>query len=204
MKLKTILKSILLASTACLVACQANLLDPKSYVQWMENPVHGLRNSVIQNGIEHILQYQSVEYLLALEEKKSQWNWDLLEERKNTMQDMEYFQLRIMDANKQTDPLLIGKESVSYEQRLNYYTFEMQQDLFLVQGNDTTNCQQYHFVRSYGVAPYVDMMLAFTKKPESKADQRHFIFKNRLEGGKAINIPLLSSSIQNIPQITKN
>ncbi|MGZ5485735.1 MAG: hypothetical protein ACXWFB_07490, partial [Nitrososphaeraceae archaeon] len=51
---------------------------------------------------------------------------------------------------------------VSFNQRVEYYSFKMQKDInIVIAEKDTVPCVLYHFERSYGVSPKNNFMLGF-------------------------------------------
>ena len=78
------------------------------------------------------------------------------------------FQL-LLGSTQGTEFLRTGISDISqYHRRLEYYTSHVQRDLKLVVGSDTLDCSLSHFERTYGVAPYNTLVLAFDGGQESE------------------------------------
>ena len=59
-------------------------------------------------------------------------------------------------------------------------SFKMQNDIFIVQGNDTLYPGMYHFERIYEIAPFATVMLAFDDKKFKPENEFTVVYNDRL------------------------
>lgn len=191
--------SIYLLVLLWLVACQSKELDPKTYMAWFG-----------QHRTEHTVSAQqgdiiaSVAYLpadwLAVNEAGTDHPAEIATARKE-YEGLEYYRLRVALQSGQGDVLQYAATSTEeYYQRVEYFSFAMQQDLRLLVGPDTLPCKLFHFERNYGAAPYMDFMLGFEERPGSAFD-RAFIYDDIVYTKSPIQLTIPFQNIQRIPKL---
>src|SRR5690606_6843962 len=90
--------------------------------------------------------------------------------RSKDFEDLHYFDFTLSHKNL-TEYLKINlQEKEDYYHRLKYFSFDIQNDLSLVDGKDSSKCVFSHFERTYGITPYIKIVLAFDKNKESTND----------------------------------
>ncbi|MEM7370405.1 MAG: hypothetical protein AAF587_17480 [Bacteroidota bacterium] len=76
--------------------------------------------------------------------------------------DIYYFQLRMESIHPQQEVLKQGIFSQqAYEDRMMYIRYQMQEDLYLLHGNDSLEAALYHFDDTFGLTPYASCLVAF-------------------------------------------
>ncbi|MCH2045452.1 MAG: hypothetical protein MK212_15145, partial [Saprospiraceae bacterium] len=106
-------------------------------------------------------QYKPIHYIIAKEARKVELASNYVKEQEHELGNQTvYCDLRLTNNSGQGSPLTLGGQ-MNYSSRLEYLTFGMQQDLKLVEGQDTLSCTLYQFVRNNELAPYVDVVLGF-------------------------------------------
>lgn len=122
-------------------------------------------------------------------------------ERRKEYAGLAYYQLRLEMVAGQGDILQFqASNSDDYYQRVEYYSFGLQQDLRLLAGVDTLPCKLFHFERNYGAAPYMDFMLGF--EPEAgRAFDLTLIYEDRVYTHQTIQLVIPKEAIQQIPTL---
>ncbi len=183
-----------------LVACENQRLEPAAYVQWVEDEAHQLCKKNILQGVEYLLQYQPLEYVVANEERDEQLPTTTLQQRKKELEGLQYFKLRMQ--SKQGEDVLMTNLSdpAEYDLRVNYYSFDFKHDIYLVEGADTLQCRLFHFVRSHGIAPYVDFVMAFDQASQASGNKQ-LVLTDRALANNPMEFNISKEAINNIPEI---
>ena len=79
-----------------LFSCSEGKLNVKDYVAYTENESNGLRKVKTISPYTISVQYKPLDYVVALEQRKSAINKEIMEARKKKLDGMEYFTLRIL------------------------------------------------------------------------------------------------------------
>ena len=109
---------------------------------------------------------------------------------------MIYYNIRISTLD-QTDILAKGVNDKSiYTQRLNYLSYDFQNNISLVTETDSVNCGLYHFVQTYGITPYIDMVVGFAA--EQIATSQTLVIDDRVFGNGIIKFYIDKQDINNI------
>lgn len=196
---------VLVILSCCLcVGCggEQGSLPPVDYVRWVKDPSNGLLQSKEVKSYSFLAQYKPIEFMIVQEERREELPQERLESRRADFGvDYLYYNFRIKNTEGELSPLGSGVESDQvYQRRLGYFTFEMQEDLYLLHGQDTFPCVLFQFVRSYDVAPYVEFALGFEKPSEHPLTEAlTFVFEDRVLGIGTTRLLFDPSIIQNIP-----
>jgi hypothetical protein len=175
----------------------------KDYLAYVNNPKNGLCTSKEIGEVIYTLQYKPLEYLIILEKQKDSISKNELEGRMDELKDMKYFTLKI-EAKNNKEELLKYKLSSDeeYYERIRYFSFDMQKDIYLKNSKDSIPCSLFHFERTYGVVPYANFVLGFLNQSKSNSDgDQYFTFYDQVFDGGKINIKILKSDIQRIPKL---
>jgi hypothetical protein len=112
--------------------------------------------------------YLPWEYIVA-REQKGKLNKELLDKKVNEINDLQYYTFKIEDNQDNSELLMAGISSKDeYYERIQYFSFSMQQDLKLIDGEDTLACVLFHFERNYGLSSEATFSLGF---PLTKIEQ---------------------------------
>jgi hypothetical protein len=172
--------------------------DCKEYMRDVESESNGLKITKIMNGIKYSMQFKPVDYILYNEFKSCDIETEQAEKRRKELGDVYYFQLNInSQSNKDVLMENLANEN-EYYQRLNYCSFDMQDDFTLVQNGDSIICSLYHFQNNYGVKKDADIVLAFpnsTAKLE-KSKKLSLVYKDYAFGNGQIVFDFDPSKIE--------
>ncbi len=175
-------------------------LDAKDYLRWVENAENGMVKETSLGGFDFRLQHKPLEYIALQEERTLKPTTGLIRKFRTERGGLYYFNFRI--ASKTGQPILeTGKNSKKeYHRRNDYFTSEMQHDLFLVAGKDTISCTLYHFEHNHGLAPYNNMVVAFAKNSEETQDLQ-FVYADKVLGVGPVKITLKKSAFDHLPKL---
>ena len=156
MKLTITIFCVLLTS---ITSAQENQRLEK-YINYVSNPLNGLRVSVTQEELIYTLQIEPPEYLAF---KDNQDNNELLDSvikyRQN--ENILYFNLRI---ESKTSEQLLKKDLGDvneYFQRLNYLSFNFKNNITAIINSKYYPCMFYHLERTYQSVPYLSFNFGF-------------------------------------------
>ncbi|MFK7799390.1 MAG: hypothetical protein AB8E82_18205 [Aureispira sp.] len=163
-----------------LSSCGQQVLEPADYVNWMQNPDNGFLKTKTIAPLEVVAQYKTVDFVIANEKRSNQIATAAHQARQAALEGMYYWtlQLSINDPEiksqgvKSWNILNYGLENKSQEQeRLFYFSYAMQEDLKLIEGQDTLPCALYHFERSYDLSKSRTFVVGFPKGKDPTADK---------------------------------
>jgi hypothetical protein len=114
---------------------------------------------------------------------------------------LEYYDLRIEVENGQEELLKHNLASAEqYDKRVKYYSFGLQNDVFLVNGADTLPCVMTHFERAFDIAPYATFQLAFPKQKDSTSDKIIIVHDKIFEKG-ILKFLFHEKDIEHLPKL---
>ncbi len=175
-------------------------LEPALYQNCISKEAVHLKKTDENGKIKMEMMYLTPEYsaLMSLqEEKPEKESWDTLVK---SYAGITQFKLSVSAIGFNDEFIKLDKPEPSvYEERVKYYSFAMQQDIFAVNGNDTISCSIYHFERSYGVSPISTFLLGFEKLPVG--NDIRIIIKEKVFSDKELQFDFSSAELKNVPQL---
>ena len=160
----------LLLCVVALTACSPKELDPKAYASWIENPDNGLNTTAVAGDFKFNLQYKPLTYVASLNLEKEHANKVEFLKNVEELKELQYYTLRINPNGGGGEMLqtnLTSKDEYFY--RVQYFSFQLKRDLYLVEGKDSLPCVFAHFERSYAVSPNNNFILAFPISEKEKS-----------------------------------
>lgn len=199
---KYIIAAVIAAS---LVSCAKEALEPVPYTSWVENEDNGLRSSKVMGEYKLTLQYKPVEYVIVREEKTEAIKASVVHDRTKQLGQMQYYNLRLEPAVPGINVSDIGVISdTDHAERINYFTFGMQENIYLVDGGDTLGCKLFQYERTYDLAPYIDFVLAFELPDSSKTGtpaDKVFVLDGTRLGIGPVRFQIDEHALTNIPAL---
>ena len=179
--------------------CKQSSLTPSEIVRWVENKKNGL---VVEKSVENLtfkLQYQPLSYLIANEMRTNQIDAAYFAQEKAKRDDLQYFTLKILD--KRQDGFLLDSAD-NHDDRINYFMFDMQSDLKLVESGDSLDCQLFHFENTIGITPELRFLLGFERrKGVSEHSDKTLLFKGSKLGLQELTLQVLSKDLAALPEM---
>jgi hypothetical protein len=175
-------------------------LRPEQYVTWIQQGSNGLKKEKTINDIIYSAQYKPLPYIICEEERTAQIADSTLRKKTNQLGDMQYYNFKIELKEAQTELIKYGiSTTTDYAARVNYFSFDMQRDIKLVQGGDTLPCLLYHYERVYNTGNFGMFSLGFAK---GKAlNDRTLIFFDHGFNKGIIKFFFAGTDIKNQPQL---
>jgi hypothetical protein len=185
--------------------CTNRSMVPADYVKWVKSEKNGLYQEKQTDEYVFCLQYKPLDYVALLEQRPNEtFDNKQFEADKNKMKGLEHYTFSIRTKEK-GNPL---KQGISLEkeafERENYFSYQLQNDLLLVEGKDTLACAFSHFERTYELSPYITFIVGFERKPNSKQNNRQFIYRDRILGTGTIKMIIKKAAIKRMPKLNLN
>lgn len=179
-------------------SCSKKELHSSDYIKFVEDESNGLRVSKNIGGVDYMVQYKPIEYILL---KENNNNVDI-KKRKEDLEGMQYYTLSYSLVKNNKDILKFNLTSQDeYYERVNYFSFGLQNDIYLVEGKDTLDCKLFNYVRSYGLSPKADFVLAFSKNTQAQINDKLIVIEDKIFGGGIIKLKIAKEDIKNIPEL---
>ncbi|MES2680889.1 MAG: hypothetical protein V4635_13440 [Bacteroidota bacterium] len=173
------------------------------FVAWCANRKNRLAKEKTISDIRYNLTYLPTETMAFIELRNEKYDFEKFRKVCEGYTEMVYFKFRIEALEGSGELLKYDLRSSSeYESRVRYLSFDMQMDLFLVQGSDTISPGLYHFERAYGVAPYATVMLGFSRNQLNSRKEFTVVFNDRLFDKGFIKFNYADGQIINLPNIS--
>jgi hypothetical protein len=176
--------------------------SPLDYVTWVKSVDHGLYKEKTIDDLSFSAQFKPYEYIACLEERTPQMKESVLKKKKSELEDMVYIDLKIGIKNGEGEllkqDLTCAKE---YSDRINYFSFQMQKDIYLVSNKDTIPCSLFHFERAYDVAPYSVFLLGFSKTNKTEKSDMTLVFHDNTFHKGIIKISFIADDLVKIPKL---
>jgi hypothetical protein len=161
-------------------ACHKSVLPPAEYVEWLKNEANGLHVKKSIGKYEFDLQYKTPEYLVLSTNSTNPTSKAEMENERRKFEALEHYTLRIRSGNN--TGILEGSSDEVYAGLLEYFISYAQDDIYMIQENDTVPCVQYHYERTYGLSPDITIVLGFEKRSLPGAGDRAFVFNDHVLG----------------------
>jgi len=180
----------------------APTLDAADYVSWMKDPENGFKREKKMDELTFSVQYKTPEYITCMELHGRPCADSVLKKNISELNDMQYYDLKIVLEDGSSELLKYKNTSPQqYNDRVNYFAFGMQNDLALVDGNDTLRCELYHFERAYDITPSATLLLGFSKKNSSGRNDKTLIFYDRTFNKGMLKFKFAATAFNNKPKL---
>lgn len=175
----------------------------KEFVDWCADEDHKLTKTKDISEMRYNLSYLPSEAMAFLELRTKEYDLAGFQKIKEKYSEMTYFNFKIKVINGSGELLKHQLSSPSqYEARVKYMSFQMEKDIYLVQGNDTIPPGLFHFERIFEVAPYATIMFAFDNKKFNKDDGFTIVYHDRLFQKGLVKFNYKNRQLINLPNIS--
>ncbi len=175
-------------------------VDKIEYIKWVQNEKNGLRKTKRMGEVNVLLQFKPIEYMALREyDNKGPESFAATCKQYNGMQ---YYDMSI-DLAQGSETILkhdLPSEDAFYN-RLNYFSFQIQDDITLQEGDSILNCRLYHFERSYDLSKHSTMLLGFAERKGHEMDTKVVAFDATKLGLGIVKIEITSSDLEKVPQL---
>lgn len=182
-------------------------LSAEQYVSWVDEEKNGLKVSKTIRDITYSILYKPLPYEALLRLSQERITDSSFSAELKNMDSLQYITLKIKSSKTTKELLKMElKSSDEYYSRIEYCSFHMQDDITLIEGEDTLACRLFHFERVYDIAPEAVFVMAFPmgRNRKSGTSNKIFSFDDRLFDNGKINLGILKSVFENIPQVKIN
>ena len=178
-------------------------LEVKEYVQFIKNPDNGLKKQKKVGAIIADLQFKPVPFIIANELRKHNINATEFNFRKKELQGLQYYNLQLgVDPSLNKNITTYNSNSLEDQQeRLYYLSYQLKNDIRLIQGTDTLAPILYHFERTYDISNHRTFVLAFEEKEYSSILDKTLIIHSPILGTGPFKLKIKASDLQNIPNL---
>jgi hypothetical protein len=179
-------------------------LQPVEYVSWIENPENGMKQEKVIGDLSFTVQYKPLEFIALKTLGPSAANEKTVQEARKEYEGMQYYTLTINNNAGVSDLLKYEVSDMQeYQQRVSYFSFDMQRDLLLVEGEDSLRCRLFHYERVYGLAPYATFLLGFdlpAKKSQEVRDKL-LVYRERVFETGMLKFRIKAENLNNVPEL---
>lgn len=178
-------------------------LSVQEFATWCADRNNKLSKSKDIADIRFDLSYMPKESMALLELRTEQYDYPKFKETCNHYADMTYFNFKIEVINGSGELLKYKLDSPSqYEARVKYMSFEMQKDIYLIQGKDTLLPGLFQFERIFEVAPYSTVMFSFDNKKFNRNNEFTIVFNDKLFEKGFVKFNYKNKQLINVPNIS--
>lgn len=175
------------------------------YQNWIISKVQKnfVRTKKIQE-FTYTLKYIPVDWMICNELKNEAPSQAEIDSLRTCYEGMEYYELRLQVDHFDDEPAKYMLSSPqTYQERIMYMSFEMQEDLkAVVDNNRTIDCKLFNFERTYGLTPYATFLVGFSKEDIGKnTTERTIVFEDNLFHKGDIKFNWSSTLIENTPKL---
>lgn len=179
-------------------------LSVEEYIRYVQNESNGLNVQKEIDGLKYLYQYKPLEYISAVELRKNKISKNELKNKIETIEELQYCNFRIISDEKNEFLRYRIKFPDEYYSRIEYYSFEMQNDIHLIDGSDTLDCLLFHFERVYSIAPYVTFTCGFAKQYNEKSsssdfNNKTFVYEDKIFNTGKIYLTVEAKALKNLP-----
>lgn len=185
------------------------VLSVADYKAWVETDENGMVASKQLNEIVFKCQYKPNAYEALLRLRGDSLTKQALERTEKDLEHLQFFTLKIATSGNKGELLKYELPNTDeYYRRIEYCSFNMQNDIKLVDAGDTLNCVLFHFERVFSVAPEATFILGFEdhrpkeeKKKELFGTDKTLCFNDGIFRLGIINLGISKDKLNTIPEL---
>lgn len=186
-----------------LSGCRPKTLSPKAYVSYVTNPKHKLIQEKIIADYIISVQYKPLDFVTLIEYRRQTGVLLPFDSIRSQMDSLEHYTFKIKP--KKGNKSLIKSGAGSSEEifnRIEYLSFDVIKDFYIIENGDTIKCKIFHFERTYDLNPELTFLLGFQANAnKSQINDKTFIYEDKVFGLGKIKFLFPSEVIKNIPDI---
>jgi hypothetical protein len=178
-------------------------LSVQEFITWCADKNNRLSKSKDIADIRYDLSYMPKESMAILELRTEQYDYPKFQQACNHYADMTYFNFKMEVIDGSGELLKYKLDSpAQYEARVKYMSFEMEKDIYLVQGKDTLRPGLFQFERIFEVAPYATVMFSFDNKKFNRGNEFTIVYNDKLFEKGFVKFKYNNNQLINIPNIS--
>jgi len=193
---------ILLLAATVFCSCKQKL-KAVPYIQYVQDEQNGLKKTVTIGIWQYSFQYKPADYIMLMEHKPSNANFDFEKRRKN-LNRTAWFNISFKLENGTVSPLrynLTSKEE--YDQRLNYFLNGAVHDISLLYNHtDTLHPIGYLFENNYNLTPQETMVVGFDLPGEAgTVRDMQLSYSDRIFRNGIIKVSYKKEDLNKVPNL---
>jgi hypothetical protein len=170
--------------------------SPEKLITYVNSAENGYYKEKEIDGVKFSALLKPIDYIRANEALKGDSSTVAADD------DLQYFDFRITIKDFNMEFLKYNLPSAGdYGYRVAYCAYEMQKDIFLIDGKDTLPCVFYHFERTYNVVPFGHFLLAFKPAGKDAVRPKTLMYYDRLFDKGLIKMTFLPNDLIKVPKL---
>lgn len=181
-----------------------SLLTLDEYKHWMQTKASEILVKQKKIGdLDFVVKYRPLNNMALRNLKGKKINQKSFDAEVSKLKDLQYYVLNInvLGDSKQniTNYNISSKEE--QEKRLYYLSFQMKNDIRLIDGTDTLACELFHFERAYNLTNHRTFNLAFDRSLHDLETDKTLIIDVPYFGTGPVKLNFSKKDIQKIPTL---
>lgn len=201
----------LVLAVLALGSCGRARLSPGEYIAWMQDPENGLVQTHETGDFRITAQFKTPDYILLKEHRKgdaAQIDDSAWAIAAGSYAGLCQFTLQLTGKERGEFLGVAIQEAPEYYERIQYYTDLVVADLALVVAQDTIPCAISLFERTYGAAPFDNLLIGFSGLPASvlqgAAGDIELIHTDRVLGIGTLSFKFNALDLQDQPILVRS
>jgi hypothetical protein len=177
-------------------------MSVNEFISWCANENNKLSKVKTIADMAYKLSYLPTEAMAYLELRTEEYTAEKFQKTCKSYNQMTYFKFRIEALGGNGELLKYNLQSPQqYDYRVKYTSFDMQNDVYLVQGKDTLKPGLFQFERIFEAAPYGTAMFAFDNTLFNKNNEFTVVYNDKLFDKGFIKFNYKNKQLINLPNI---
>jgi hypothetical protein len=167
----------------------------------VSNEDNGLIKTKMIGEVSLKVQYKPIPYVIANELRTNDIKNTTYQARTKELEGMQYYNLTL-DINDARNILNYKVSNMAHQQdRIQYLSFGMQQDIYLEEDGKELPCKLFHFERTYNIAKERTFLLAFEQAPNTRFKEKTLVINSSMLGPGPIKIKFLAKDLTQLPMM---
>lgn len=160
----------------------------KTYVNWVKDEHNGLKKKKSLGDLTFEAMLKPPVYCALVDNKGKKLSNSELREQSEGQSELYQVEFSLENRNCSDELLKCGVGDMGeYQQRVQYYSFQLNQDAYLVIDKDTIPCGAHHWERAFDATNRITMQMVFDK-PRTKLafEKMQLVYYDRVFGNGLI------------------
>lgn len=185
------------------LGCGRTRLDKEAYLKWMKEETNPLRKVKNIGVYTYEVLYTPAGYLVAGDLLTQAIAPETADQAYKEKSNMHYFRIRLSVKEAKQDILKYNLSSQEeYYNRLYYYSYTFAESIKLLQCGKETDCELFHFEKTYDLQGARTFMLGFPKNPACQSEEEITIsIDSKIINAGPVKINYSVQEMKNIPEL---
>ena len=181
-----------------LLGCKSKSLPADAYLEYCVDTNNTIKTSKTMGQVKLDLVYQPADLVILQRSRSAVLTMRTLDSLRKSYDTLQFYTLTLENMMGHSEPIKAQGDTQLYSDFINYFSFQAQRDIKLLQNGDTLDCILYHFERSYSLAPKNKINLAFKNK--GKGD-RMLVYDDQAFGLGRTYLTIKQKMIDDFPKL---